>query len=150
MDKKGGDYWKQWDVFVQDQLIARGLIVKEDCSLYKITDDIDEACQYISSFYSVYHSCRWVGDVFVIRLHVEITDEHLDRLNNNFSDILIKGKIERSQTLSQESNEPHILHLPRLVMHFNQHGFGRLQELIMAINDTCDSGSSLVCHPEHR
>jgi uncharacterized protein (TIGR00730 family) len=150
MDKKGGDYWKQWDIFVQEQLIARGLIVKEDRSLYKITDDIDEACQYISSFYSVYHSCRWVGNLFVIRLNFEITDEHLDRLNDNFSDILIKGKIERSQALPKEANEQHIIDLPRLIMHFNQHSFGRLQELITAINDTCDSGNPMVCHPEQR
>jgi hypothetical protein len=150
MDKKGGDYWKQWDLFVQEQLIARGLILKEDRSLYKITDDIDEACQYISLFYSVYHSCRWVGDLFVVRLNTAITDEHLDRLNSNFGDILIKGKIERSQALSKEANDSHIIDLPRLTMHFNQHGFGRLQELIAAINDTCDSGNPMVCRPEKR
>jgi uncharacterized protein (TIGR00730 family) len=150
IDKKGGDYWKQWDLFVQEQLIERGLILKEDRSLYKITDNIDEACAYISSFYSIYHSCRWVGDLFVMRLNTEITDEHLDRLNNNFSDILTKGKIERSQALSSESNELHINDLPRLTMHFNQHGFGRLQEFIFAINDTCGSNSPIVCHPEKR
>lgn len=150
IDKQGGDYWNDWDVFVQNNLLARGLILKEDRSLYKITDNVDEACQFIASFYSVYHSCRWVGDVFVIRLHTDISEEHLDRLNNNFSDILVKGKIERSQALPQEANELHILNLPRLVMHFNQHGFGRLQELITAINDTCDSGNPMICHPEKR
>ncbi len=150
IDKRGGDYWNDWDLFVQNNLIARGLIGKEDRSLYKITDDIDEACQYIASFYSVYHSSRWVDDLFVIRIHVEITDEHLDRLNNNFGDLLTKGKIERSQSLPKEDNEPHILDLPRLTMHFNQHGFGRLYELIAAINDTCDSGNPIVCHPEQR
>jgi uncharacterized protein (TIGR00730 family) len=150
MDKKGGDYWQQWDVFVQQQLIERGLIVKEDRSLYKITDDIDEACQYISSFYSIYHSSRWVGDLFVIRLNCDITDEHLDRLNDSFDDILIKGKIERSHALPKEANDPHIIKLPRLTMYFNQHGFGRLQELISPINDTCDSGNPIICHPEQR
>jgi uncharacterized protein (TIGR00730 family) len=150
IDKLGGDYWNDWDVFVQNNLLERGLITKEDRSLYKITDDIDEACQFIASFYSVYHSCRWVGDLFVIRLHIEITDEHLDRLNDNFSDILLGGKIQRSSALPKEANEPHIIDLPRLTMHFNQHGFGRLYELISAINDTCDSGNPLICHPEQR
>jgi len=150
IDKEGGNYWHDWDVFVQNNLLARGLIVKEDRSLYKITDDIDEACQYISSFYSVYNSCRWVGDLFVMRLNAEITDEHLDRLNSNFGDILSKGKIERSAALPKESNDLHIINLPRLTMHFNQHGFGRLQELIAAINDTCDSGNPMICHPEQR
>jgi len=150
MDKQGGDYWNDWDVFVQNNLVSRGLILKEDRSLYKITDNVDEACRFITSFYSVYHSCRWVGDSFVIRLHTEISDEHLDRLNSNFSDILIKGKIERGSALPKEANEPHIFDLPRLVMHFNQHGFGRLQELIAAINDTCDSGNPMICDPAQR
>ncbi|MBD2177736.1 LOG family protein [Pseudanabaena sp. FACHB-1998] len=150
MDKKGGDYWKEWDVFVQNQLMERGLITKEDRSLYQITDDVEEACQFIKSFYSVYHSCRWVSDVFVIRLNVDITDEHLDRLNDNFSDILTHGKIERSKSLPNEVNEAHIIDLPRLTMHFNQHDFGRLHELIAAINDTCNSGAPMVCHPEQR
>lgn len=150
MDKQGGDYWNNWDVFVQNNLLERDLITKEDCSLYKITDDIDEACQFIASFYSIYHSCRWVGNSLVIRLHTEITDEHLDRLNENFKDISLLGKIERSKALPSEANEPHVIDLPRLVMHFNQHDFGRLYQLIAAINDTCDSGNSMVCHPEQR
>ena len=57
---------------------------------------------------------------------------------------------QRSQALPKEANEPHIFNLPRLTMHFNQHGFGRLYELIEAINDTCDSGNPMVCHPEQR
>jgi uncharacterized protein (TIGR00730 family) len=150
IDKQGGDYWNDWDVFVQNNLLERGLITKEDRSMYKITDDIDQACQFITSFYSVYHSCRWVGNLFVIRLHIEITDEHLERLNDNFSDILSSGKIERSASLPKEANEPHIIDLPRLTMHFNQHDLGRLYELISTINDTCDSGNPMVCHPEQR
>ncbi len=150
LDKNQGNYWKDWDEFVQNNLLERGLITKEDCSLYKITDDVDEACNFINSFYSVYHSCRWIDDVFVIRLHIEITDDHLDRLNENFSDILITGKIERSQSLAMESNEPHIIDLPRLILHFNQHDFGRLYELIAAINDNCDNSNPVLCHPEQR
>lgn len=152
MDKKGGEYWQEWDRFVQNNLLERGLITKEDCtSLYKITDDIEEASQFITTFYSVYHSCRWVGDLLVIRICSQLTEEHLDRLNNNFSDILLKGKIEqRGAVLPEESNDPHIIDLPRLVMYFNQHDFGRLYELIAAINDTCNSGDPLVCHPENR
>jgi uncharacterized protein (TIGR00730 family) len=150
MDKKNGDYWKEWDIFVQEHLLERGLITKEDRSLYKITDDVDEACQFINSFYSVYHSCRWVGDLFVIRLHIDITNEHLDRLNTSFNDILTKGKIERSKALPLEANEPHVMDLPRLIMYFNQHDFGRLYQLIAAINDTCDISNPLLCRPEQR
>jgi hypothetical protein len=150
IDKEGGDYWRNWEVFVENNLLARGLITEEDRSLYKITDDVDAACQFINTFYSIYHSCRWVEDIFVIRLHMPISDEHLDRLNSNFSDILVKGKIERSQALAKEVNEPHIWELPRLTMHFNQRDLGRLYELIAAINDSCDLGNPMLCHPEQR
>jgi uncharacterized protein (TIGR00730 family) len=150
MDKKGGDYWHNWDHFVQHNLLSRGLITPEDRSLYKITDDVNEACQFISAFYRVYHSCRWVGDLLVMRLNVAIADDHLERLNANFSDILTQGKIERSQALPKEANEPHIIHLPRLTLHFNHRDLGRLYELITAINDTCDSNDPMVCHPEQR
>jgi len=148
IDKQGGDYWQNWDHFVQNNLMARGLIADEDRSLYKITDDVNEACQFISSFYSIYHSCRWVDDLFVIRLNAEIDDVHLERLNKNFGDILTRGKIERSQAFPSEINEPHVMDLPRLTMHLNQREMGRMYELIAAINDTC--GDSIVCHPEQR
>lgn len=148
IDKLGGDYWQNWDHFVQRNLMARGLIVEEDRSLYKITDNVDQACQFISSFYKVYHSCRWVNDLFVIRLNVAINDAHLERLNQNFSDILTKGKIERSQALPIEVNEPHTVDLPRLVMRFNSREMGRMYELIAAINDTC--GDLSTCHPEQK
>lgn len=150
VDKQGGDYWHNWEHFIQNNLLDRGLINSEDRSLYKITDDVEQACQFINSFYSVYHSCRWVGDIFVIRLNMAIADEHLERLNENFSDILTRGKIERSSALPKEVNESHILNLPRLIMHFNQRDLGRLYELIAAINDTCDTGNPLLCHPEQR
>jgi uncharacterized protein (TIGR00730 family) len=150
MDRQGGDYWHNWDHFVEHNLLARGLITSEDRSLYRITDDVNEACQFISAFYRVYHSSRWVGDLLVMRLNVAIADEHLERLNTNFSDILTQGKIERSQALPKEANEPHIIHLPRLTLHFNHRDLGRLYELIAAINDTCDSNDPMVCHPEQR
>ena len=150
IDKKNGDYWQGWDAFVQEHLLERGLITQADRSLYKITDDIDEACQFISSFYSIYHSCRWIDDLLVIRLHLDITDAHLERLNQGFSDILVSGKIERSGFFPVEVNEPHLIDLPRLTMHFNQHDFGRLYELIGAINDNCDGEQAIACHPEKK
>ena len=148
IDKKGGDYWQNWDHFVQHNLMARGLIVEEDRSLYKITDDVNEACEFIRSFYSVYHSCRWVDDLLVIRLNMAIDDAHMARLNDNFGDVVTKGKIEPSQALPIEINEPHIAELPRLIMHFNSREMGRMYELIAAINDTC--GNAIACHPEQK
>ena len=150
IDTTEGNYWRQWDAYMQSQLRDNHLISAHDHSLYTVTSDIDLACQTIISFYQVYHSSRWVGDTLVLRLTQEISDFHLLRLNQQFSDILTKGEITRSAPLSKEINEPDIYHLPRLIMHFDRHNFGRFQEFIFALNDTCDSGNPVLCQPEYR
>jgi len=142
IDKPQGDYWQQWDRYVQKHLQERGFISAEDRSLYSITDSVSEACAIITSFYRIYHSSRWVDRTFVIRLNCPISDRHLDRLNQEFADILLDGQIQRSAPLAKEMKELSILHLPRLVMQFNQVSYGRLQELIWAINSPDDSAGA--------
>jgi uncharacterized protein (TIGR00730 family) len=134
IDKPGGNYWHEWDEYIREHVLARNLISPEDRSLYTITDDIDVACQEIANFYRVYHSSRWVGDLFVVRLNQNISDAHLDRLNRNFSDILTKGSFSRSSALKAERDELEIADLPRLIFYFDRHSYGRLHELILAIN----------------
>ncbi|MGQ9864726.1 MAG: LOG family protein [Pseudanabaenaceae cyanobacterium] len=145
IDAPAGNYWEQWDAYIREQLADRGLITAEDRSLYCLTRDLAEATAYLCNFYRVYHSSRWVGDRFVIRLNFDISDAHLAHLNKEFADILTTGTIERSGPLPREVKETHILSLPRLVLRFNQRDYGRLQELILAINDTSDG---TICFPE--
>ena len=38
------------------------------CALLRITADVDDAAGELLGFYRNYHSCRWVGDLLVIRL----------------------------------------------------------------------------------
>jgi uncharacterized protein (TIGR00730 family) len=144
VDKPGGDYWLQWDEYMQKHLLERRLIGEDDRSLYSIVDTVEAACEKISNFYSIYHSSRWVGNLFVIRLNCNISDSHLDRLNQNFSDILVEGKIERSSALDTEKQDDHILHLPRLTMYFNQVSYGRLNELIAEINCVGEDEADLL------
>ncbi|MGK7922782.1 MAG: LOG family protein, partial [Trichodesmium sp.] len=119
IDCPGGNYWHDWNDFVHKQLLRRGLISPQDSNLYTITDDLEVACQAIANFYRVYHSSRYVGEKFVIRLKSELSEEEVESLNQEFSDILTKGKIEKSQVLSEELGDE-TAHLPRLVMYFNQ------------------------------
>jgi uncharacterized protein (TIGR00730 family) len=134
VDKPGGDYWLQWDEYIRKHLLERGLIGEDDRNLYTIVDSVEAACENISKFYSIYHSSRWIGNLFAIRLNCHISDLHLDRLNQKFSDILVSGKIERSSALDAEVQDEHISHLPRLTMYFNQVSYGRLNQLIAEIN----------------
>jgi hypothetical protein len=133
IDSPGGDYWQNWDRYIQDQLLAARLISPDDRSLYTITDDIDVACEAIANFYRVFHSCRFVGDKFVMRLKSPLPEDVVDYLNQEFSDILVKGKIESSTALAAEKGHE-TESLPRLVMYFNHRDFGRLYQMIRAIN----------------
>lgn len=133
LDVPGGNYWHDWNDYIHKQLLQRGLISPEDPSLYTITDDIDVACEAIASFYRVFHSCRYVGNRLVLRLNAELTEADVEHLNENFSDILVKGRIEQSSPLPQEAQDANV-GVSRLVMHFNQRDLGRLYQLIAEVN----------------
>ncbi|NEP45585.1 MAG: LOG family protein [Okeania sp. SIO2G4] len=146
IDCPGGNYWHDWNDFIHKQLLRRGLISPEDPSLYTITDDLEEACQAIANFYRIYHSSRYVGEKFVIRLNSELSEGDVDYLNQEYSDILTIGKIEKSKVLPEELGDE-TAHLPRLVMSFNQKDTGRLYQMIAQINKM---GANTPTHPEHK
>lgn len=140
IDRPGGDYWYSWQDYLKNCLLKNETIAEEDLSLYTITDNAEEACEAVRGFYRVYHSSRYVGDRFVMRLKCPLSDETVERLNQDYSDILLHGRIEKSKALPEEighETEP----LPRLVMYFNQKNFGRLHQMIRLLNQ-------LGCHTE--
>ncbi|HEY9624186.1 MAG TPA: LOG family protein [Crinalium sp.] len=148
IDPPGGTYWSSWDAHIREDLLKSGLISAGDLNLYTITDRLDVACEAISSFYRVYHSSRYVGDQLVLRLNSELSDTDVQYLNQNFSDILIKGEIRKSAALPPERNGETAL-LPRLVMYFNQRDLGRLYQMIRLINQL-GSTAPEATHPEHK
>lgn len=133
IDHPGGDYWKAWSDYIHKHLVQKGLISPEDPSLYTATDNLDVACNAITGFYQVYHSSRYVREQLVIRLKSDLADADVEQLNVNFSDILVKGRIEKSQALPQEAQDETV-GLPRLVLYFNQKDLGRLYQMIATIN----------------
>lgn len=147
VDQPGGDYWHSWNDYICNQLAAKGLISPEDPSLYTITDRLDVACQTIKDFYRVYHSSRYVGKLFVIRLQLKLPDIAIAQLNQEFSDILSQGEIKQSNALPEEQQDLAIIDLPRLVFYFNQKSLGRLYQLINKINDFGDACAATE-HPE--
>jgi len=73
-DEPGGTYWKHWRDYVQGELLGNGMIDAEDMNLFKVTDSADEAVEEIVRFYRRYHSSRYVGDKFVMRLNSPLSD----------------------------------------------------------------------------
>ncbi len=148
VDEPGGDYWRSWNDHICKYLVQRGLVSPEDRSLYTITDDLGIACAAIRDFYHVYHSSRYVGKKFVMRLNAELSDAQVEQLNEDFSDILVKGRIEKSRALPQEMGDE-TANLPRLVFYFNQRDFGRLYQMIAVINQL-EVSSPESEHPERK
>lgn len=134
IDEPGGTYWKAWRTFIEEQLLSRQLISPADLSLFKVTDDVDEAIAEIMQFYRVYHSMRYLRKKLVFRLNHDVSDALVERLNNEFADILLAGRFEKSTALPLEADDPHLQHLPRLVFQFNRRDLGRLRQLIDVLN----------------
>jgi uncharacterized protein (TIGR00730 family) len=135
VDYPGGTYWTAWLKFVHDELLNHGLISPEDLSLFKVTDNVQEAVDEIITFYSVYNSMRYVREKLVLRLHKEPSDQFVERLNDEFGDIVVAGKIEKSQVHKLEADDEHLAELPRLSFEFDRKNIGRLRQMVDLIND---------------
>lgn len=136
IDEPGGTYWRTFDQFVQDMLLKRGYISPQDRALYKVTDNVDEAVAEIRQFYRVYHSMRYVGrkQYLVLRLRSILPAELLERIRQEFADIVAGETFELVPADPEESNDKHLLHLPRLRFQFDRRSLGRLRQLIDFIN----------------
>jgi hypothetical protein len=134
METHGDQYWETWDGFVRTQLLKRGFISREDLSFYTIVHSPEEAVESVRSYYSTYHSMRQVRDNLVIRMEKELSDYAMQALSRSFHDIVQKGEIMRSGPLTEESDEPGLLSKPRMVFVNSRKSAGRLNQMVLAIN----------------
>jgi len=138
LDVPDGTYWKGWQDFLDTEVAAGGLVSPEDRSLYVITSDVDAAAAELLGFYRNYHSCRWVGDLLVVRLRVAPGKEQLAELNRRFADIVASGSIRPSKPLGPERSSRDHVELPRVALRFDRIHYGRLRQLIDAFNELVD------------
>jgi hypothetical protein len=135
IDSPGGNYWKTWYAFLSDYLVKQGFIGPSDLTFFKMTDDVDEAIAEIVRFYKNFVSYRWVGKRMVIRMNSQLSADAIEEMNTDFADILLQGRIEQSAALPEERNEPELASLPRLILVPDQRQYGRIRQLIDAVND---------------
>ena len=130
----GDGYWDSWQRFVKEDLVTRRLINELDLSLARICQDVGEAVEEITAFYSTYHSSRYVGRRLVIRLRRDISEAELARLNRDFADIVVTGSIERVGASPSEIDDDDVVELPRIALQFDRMSFARLRRLIDDLN----------------
>jgi uncharacterized protein (TIGR00730 family) len=132
LEGKGGDYWKQWEVWTRDGLLSRNLVSPEDVNLYYLAETPEAAAEHIVRFYRNYHSSRYVRDDLVIRLKSRLRDEDVQRLETEFAVLIKQGRMVQRGPLEGETDH---LSLPRLVFHHTRYKFGLVRKLIDRIND---------------
>jgi uncharacterized protein (TIGR00730 family) len=134
VDKEHGSYWRTWNSFLAEYLLNLGLICPEDFHLFKVTDNLDDAIAEIEQFYRNFHSYRWVGERFVMRIQHAITDAAVLELRERFADIVGSNVLEQTVSLPEEQNEPELADMPRLVFVPARKNFGRFRQFIDAVN----------------
>jgi len=135
LEAEGTDYWGPMIEFMKTQQLDRGLISPSDLALFLHTTDERAAAEHIWHFYSNYHSQRYAGGKLVLRLREEPSDQMLDRLNEEFADIVVEGKIEKVPPGQAEIDEGDAVDLHRVAFVFDRRSFGRLRTLIDHLND---------------
>jgi uncharacterized protein (TIGR00730 family) len=135
LEAEGTGYWEAWLDFVA-VLEKQGMISSDDTSLFRHTHSIEEACDEIVHFYSCYHSQRYVDGRLVLRLKGEPADDLVADLNEDFSDIVPGGRIEKVAASAREIADGDHPDLPRLALDFDRRQHGRLRQLVDRLNDT--------------
>jgi hypothetical protein len=134
MDDQDG-YWERFFEFIKESLLVKGFISGEDFSLFFITRDEDEALQVINTFYSTYHSLRFIENRLVIRLRKMLSGDQIVTLTEEFPGLIKDGDLIRAcEAFPEEIDEPDLAHLPRITLLFDHHHYGLLVAFINRIN----------------
>lgn len=123
---------QQWDAYVREELLEGGFISTEDTSLYHLARNPQDAADHVSRFYANYHSSRYVGSDYVIRIKHPLTDDQLLQLNLDFARLVQTGHIQQRNAYEVEGE---YTDLPRIAFHHTRRSFGSVRRLIDRIND---------------
>ncbi len=133
LEPEGSSYWSVWESFIRERLVDGGLVAPEDLSFFRLAPTVGDAIEAIERFYSNYHSARYVGERLVIRLRRRPSPSDIGRLNEEFRDIVMSGRIEAMTATAQEVRDGDCVDLGRVAFHA-RHNFGRIRQLIDALN----------------
>ncbi|XPP26108.1 MAG: TIGR00730 family Rossman fold protein [Leucobacter sp.] len=161
LDRPGGTFWRGFESFVTDHLEGTGMISAGDLDRVLVTDSAEEAVREVTGFWRNYDSLRWVpdrsgngagraadaaviagrgtaqpgGDQLVMRLRATPEDAEIESLNERFGDLLLSGRIERTEPLAPERADGDRLDLPRIVLTPRRRAVGELYRIVRALNE---------------
>lgn len=133
VDPPGSTYWATLLNAFQETLEREKFISHGDLDLMNHCQNAEKAADIIERFYSNYHSSRFMGAEYLVRLRKPITSLILRRLNRDYSDILSGGKFERFTKITLDDVKSKELH--RLIFPFNKSSYARLKKLIDHLNE---------------
>jgi len=136
VEPKGFGFWTAFCKFLDSVVLKKGFVSATDSSLYTIAHSASEAIDHVERFYRVYHSMRFVKALSVLRLKKKLSEKTMKKINSEFAFLAGGAKIEQRGALPEESNEPEIKDLPRLVIPFDRKDMGSLRRLIDFINES--------------
>jgi uncharacterized protein (TIGR00730 family) len=134
IDRPGGAYWRTWDRNMREHLLRNKLISPQDLYLYQITDDVEQAVRWITRFYRNFHSMRFFKDLLVIRLKSAPSPSAIRSLNEDFADLILGEPIHAIETMPDERDDRDFVNLARIAFGFDRKSYGRLRQMIDALN----------------
>ena len=132
VDRPRSLFWKDTISFFDRHMKRGGLISPADLTLMRHFQDADRAVEEVTGFYKNYHSSRFMGDSYLIRLKKPVADSVLRQVNVKFSDFFTSGKIEPLKNASGDNLADPSLY--RLTFRFDKTGYARLRQLIDHLN----------------
>jgi uncharacterized protein (TIGR00730 family) len=134
LEAEGTGYWDELFQFIEDDLVKRGFISASDTELFTLATDAQDAADIILRFYANYQSQRYVDGRLVLRLRKAPTVEELNKLNQDFKDIVVRGDIEIASPSEAERADGDSLDLQRVAFVFDRRQYGRLRSLVDELN----------------
>ncbi|MZG30794.1 MAG: LOG family protein [Nitrospinae bacterium] len=134
LEQTDGNYWDCWMDFFNSMMVEQGFADKSDINLVYKALTVEQAIGHIINYYKVFHSLRYIGDLTIMRLTKSLSSDMVKDLNHEFQDIILKGSMHLSPPHKLEIKNNEFLELPRLSLHFINSKYGRLNQLIEAIN----------------
>lgn len=135
LDQPGGSFWEKALEFIASQLRDNGYILPNDLRLIRLVHSAEAAVEEIANFYRNFHSSRWLGEQFLIRLHHPLNAAALQVINQQFSSLCKSGDFQQQARCEAERDEPELCDMSRLAFAFNGRDQGRLRELLDLLND---------------